>query len=316
MKWVKKGLIFKTENNFEWMRTHAQVPIADKIDEERLRIYFGTRDSQNRTLTTFIEVEANNPQNILYIHDKPILSLGRLGCFDDSGVMPSDIVNYNSKKYFYYLGWNVGSTVRYRVANGLAISEDNGNTFKRVSEGPIMDRSILDPIAVSTQSVLVEKGIWKTWYMSYVKWEIVNGIPEPFYHIKYAESKDEINWDRKGIVCIDFKSNKEAGISRPFVLKEKGVYKMWYSYRTAVNYRSDKSESYKIGYAESIDGIKWIRKDDEVGIDVSEKGWDSEMIAYAYIYEHKGKKYMLYNGNGFGKSGFGYAILDETKKVF
>jgi hypothetical protein len=312
MKWLKKGLIFKVENNYDWMQTHAQVPIVDKIDNEKLRIYFGTRDSQNRTLTTFIEVEADNPQNILYIHDKPILSLGRWGCFDDSGVMPSDIISYEDKKYFYYLGWNVGSSVRYRVANGLAISEDNGETFKRVSEGPIMDRSLVDPIAASTQCVLVENSIWKTWYMSYVKWEIVNGLTEPFYHIKYAESQDGINWERKGIVCIDFKSSKEAGIACPFVIKENDMYKMWYSYRTAENYRTVKAQSYRIGYAESFDGIKWIRKDEEVGIDVSESGWDSEMISYPYVYEHKGRNYMLYNGNGFGKSGFGYAILEKA----
>lgn len=313
MKWIKKWLIFKVERRHEWMQTHAQVPIVDKIDNERLRIYFGTRDSKNRTLTTFIEVEADNPRNILYVHDEPILPLGRLGCFDDSGVMPSDIISYNGKKFFYYVGWNVGHSVRYRVANGLAISEDNGVAFKRISEGPIMDRSIVDPIAVSTQCVLVEKGVWKMWYMSYVKWEIINGIAEPFYHIKYAESKDGINWDRKGIVCIDFKSDVEAGIARPFVLKEEGIYKMWYSYRSAVNYRSDKSASYRIGYAESKDGINWKRKDEEVGIDVSEDGWDSEMIAYPYVYEQNGRKYMFYNGNGFGASGFGYAILKSIK---
>jgi predicted GH43/DUF377 family glycosyl hydrolase len=312
MKWQKKGLIFAVDNNYDWMVSHAQVPLVDKVSEDILRIYFGTRDSQNRTLTTFIEVEADNPQNILYIHDKPILSLGRLGCFDDSGVMPSDIISYDGKKYFYYLGWNVGSSVRYRVANGLAISKDNGGTFKRVSEGPIMDRSIVDPIAASTQCVLVENSIWKTWYMSYVKWEIVNGLTEPFYHIKYAESKDGINWERKGIVCIDFKSDNEAGIARPFVIKENDRYKMWYSYRTAENYRTNKAQSYRIGYAESSDGINWIRKDEETGIDRSEEGWDSEMLAYPYVYEHKGKKYMLYNGNEFGKSGFGYAVLDKA----
>lgn len=312
MKWGKRGLIFKAENHhYDWMQTHAQVPVVDKIDDERLRIYFGTRDEKNRTLTTYIEVDADDPQNVLYVHDKPILSLGRLGCFDDSGVMPSDIVDQNGKKYFYYLGWNVGNSVRYRVANGLAISNDNGKTFKRISEGPIMDRNLIEPIAVSTQCVLFEKGIWKTWYMSYVKWEIINGITEPFYNIRYAESADGIDWKRKGIVCIDFKSEEEAGIARPFVLKENGIYKMWYSYRSGIDYRTDRNQGYRIGYAESVDGLRWERKDDEAGIDISKEGWDSEMIAYPYIYEHKGKKYMLYNGNGFGQSGFGYAVLEK-----
>ncbi len=311
MKWIKMGLVFKVDNNYDWMQTHAQVPIADRINDERLRIYFGTRDEKNRTLTTYIEVDADDPQNVLYVHNKPILYLGRLGCFDDSGVMPSDIVDLKGKKFFYYLGWNIGHSVRYRVANGLAISEDNGETFKRISEGPIMDRNLIDPIAVSTQCVLVEGRIWKMWYMSYVKWEIINEITEPFYNIRYAESEDGVNWKRKGMVCIDFKSDEEAGIARPYVLKEDGIYKMWYSFRKGLDYRTDRSQGYRIGYAESTDGLRWERKDDEVGISVSEDGWDSEMIAYPYIYEHKGKKHMLYNGNGFGESGFGLAILEK-----
>ena len=146
--------------------------------------------------------------------------------------------------------------------------------------------------------------------MSYTKWEIINETTEPFYNIKYAESEDGINWKRKGIVCIDFTSDKEA-ITAGFVLKEGDIYKMWYSYRKGSDYRTDRNQGYRIGYAESVDGLRWERKDNEVGIDVSLEGWDSEMIAYSYIYEHKGKKYMFYNGNDFGKSGFGYAVLDK-----
>ena len=147
--------------------------------------------------------------------------------------------------------------------------------------------------------------------MSYTKWDLINDFAEPFYHIKYAESGDGINWDRRNIVCIDFKSSDEGGIARPCVIKENDIYKMWYSYRKFSDYRINKNHSYRIGYAESADGIRWTRKDEDVGIDVSMEGWDSEMIAYPYIYEHKGKKYMFYNGNGFGKSGFGYAVLDK-----
>jgi hypothetical protein len=310
MKWKKAGLIHSIYDHNEWMVSHAQVPIVDKVGENRLRIYYGTRDKKGRTLTTYIEVEEKNPSNILYVHEKPILPLGRLGCFDDSGVMPSDIVSHNGNKYLYYLGWNVGHSVRYRVANGLAISEDGGETFSRISEGPIMDRNIIDPIAVSTQCVLVDEGVWKMWYMSYTKWELVHGITEPFYHIKYAESTDGIQWNRDGNVCIGFVSKSEAGIARPIVIREDGLYKMWFSTRTAVDYRKDKTQSYRIGYAESLDGKTWNRMDDEVGITVSGSGWDSEMIAYPYVVKYSDRKIMFYNGNGFGRTGFGYAISD------
>ena len=76
---------------------------------------------------------------------------------------------------------------------------------------------------------------------------------------------------------------------------------MWYSCR---------GSAYRIGYAESNDGLEWERKDEEAGIDVSQDGWDSEMIEYPCVFQHGGSWYMLYNGNGYGASGIGLAVLD------
>jgi hypothetical protein len=310
MNWLKKGLIFCPDNNYEWMVTHAQVPIVDTIDEETLRIYFGTRDVENRTVTTFITVSSDSPENVLYVHDKPVLGLGKLGCFDDSGAMPTWIVNYKNRKYLYYIGWNVGKTVPYRNAIGIAISDDGGRSFNRMFEGPIIERTHLEPHFPGTACVLIEGDLWRMWYLSTQRWEVFNGRPEPFYNIKYAESMDGINWNRKGIVCIDFKSANEGGISQASVIKDSGLYRMWYSYRGANNYREDKKYSYRIGYAESTNGKNWTRKDTEVGIERSRTGWDSEMICYPHIVKVNDKYLMFYNGNGFGKSGFGYAELE------
>ena len=55
--------------------------------------------------------------------------------------------------------------------------------------------------------------------------------------------------------------------------------------------------------------------DDLVGIDRAEDGWDSVMIEYPFVYEHRGRKYMLYNGNGFGETGIGYAVLTEDDRA-
>lgn len=310
MKWVKRGLIFHVNQNHEWMQTHASVPTVDKVNDDLLRIYFGTRDSKNRNYTAYIEVEADNPKNILYVHDEPVLSPGSLGTFDDCGAMPSWLVNYEGKKYLYYIGWNVRNTISYHNSIGLAISEDGGVSFKKYSEGPLIDRNHIEPYFCAAPCVIIENGLWRMWYLSCVKWVIFDGKPEPYYHIKYAESKDGIHWVRNGIVSIDFKDDNECGIVRPSVIKENEVYKMWYSYRNLENYRTDSKNGYRIGYAESSDGINWKRKDEEVGIDVSKDGWDSLMIEYPYVYDHKDKRYMIYNGNTFGKSGFGYAILE------
>lgn len=310
MKWIKKGLVFATDHNYPWMVSHAQVPIVDRLDEERLRIYFGVRDASNQTTTTFIEVDASNPSNVLRVHNQQVLSLGRLGCFDDSGAMPSWLVNRGSEKWLYYIGWNAGVTVPYRNSIGLAISVDGGSTFERAYDGPIIDRTFAEPHFVGSSCVLSDSGTWRMWYLSTVRWEFHDGKPEPYYHIKYAESKDGVVWQRDGRVCIDFRSPEEGGISRPCVIKDGSLYRMWYSYRGGVGYRTRGSQSYRIGYAESPDGLTWQRLDDLAGIDISESGWDSYMIEYPYVFDHLGSRYLFYNGNGFGRSGLGYAVLD------
>ena len=126
----------------------------------------------------------------------------------------------------------------------------------------------------------------------------------PIYNIKFAESNDGINWVRNGQVCIDFKSRNETALARPCVIYENNIFKMWYSYK-------DPKIGYRIGYAESLDGIKWERLDNEFGMGVSKTGWDSQMVEYSFVFNHKDYKYMLYNGNNYGENGIGYSVLNE-----
>lgn len=311
MTWEKQGWIYTTEKEFSWNRSHAQVPFVHPIGDMRWRIYFGTRDEKNRTFTTFIDVQAGNPKNILYRHSTPILQLGRMGTFDDCGVMPSWIIDFGGLTYLYYIGWTVRNTIPYHNSIGLALSKDNGVTFKRYSQGPLYSPTVLEPYFTGTSCIIIDNGIWKNWYLSCTKWEILNGKPEPFYHIKYAESPDGIQWKRDGHIAIDFKSPDEGGIVRASVMKEDQMYKMWYSFRKARDYRTNRKNSYRIGYAESKDGRQWHRKDRKITIELSETGWDSEMMAYPHVIKHNGTRYMFYNGNGFGRTGFGYAIEVE-----
>jgi hypothetical protein len=310
VRWEKRGLIFRADGRYEWMAHHACVPVADKVGENVLRIYFGPRDAQGRTVTAFIEVEADDPARVLRVHDRPVLGLGALGAFDDSGAMPSCIVNHGGRKYLYYIGWNQGTTVPYRNAVGLAVSDDGGLSFRRMFEGPVVDRTRTEPYFCASPFALYDgdDGRWKLWYASSTGWTVVHGRPEPLYQVKYAESADGCSWVRHGLVCLPYTFEGEAN-ARPCVLKERGRYRMWYCFRGSVDYRTDRAQSYRLGYAESPDGITWTRKDDEVGIDRSAEGWDSLMMEYPFVYEHRGRKHMLYNGNGFGETGFGHAVL-------
>ncbi len=305
MNWEKKGLIFNTNKRYVWNQSHAQVPVVDILNDKILRIYYSTRNLENKSNISFIEVEANNPSKILYQHDKPILELGKLGTFDDSGLMPSSIINVGEKKYLYYIGWTTKKNVPFHNSIGLAISNDDGKTFDKVYEGPIITTNHIEPYFSGTAYVLYDDEKFKMWYLSCISWVENNDRVEPFYNLKYSESKDGINWLQTGKVAIALE-NGEGGIASASVVKE-DIYRMWYSYRKAFDYRTNPKNSYRIGYAESLNGIDWERKDHLSGIDLSDKGWDSEMIAYPNVISIGEKKIMFYNGNGFGVTGFGYA---------
>jgi len=303
MKWKKMGRIFHTNDQNDWMCTYASLPVVEHLREDIFRIYFSPRDSRNRSNIAFIEIDINDPTKILRISEKPVMLPGKLGTFDDSGVMPSSIVNHNGKKFLYYLGWNQRVTVPYSNAIGLAVSEDGGETFERMFDGAVIDRTNKEPYFSASCEVKIENDLWKMWYLSCTGWALREEGPSPFYHIKYAESKDGISWQRDGIACIDYKNKDEWAIATPRIKKENNVYKMWYSYRGMMSYR--------IGFAESKDGISWQRKDEQVGITVSETGWDSEMIEYPFVFDHKNNRYMIYNGNEHGRDGLGIAILEK-----
>lgn len=306
--WTKQGHIYQPSGNLSWSCSHAQIPLP-MVLEDKVRIYFSTRDSINRSQPAFIEVDSNNLSKILRVNEHPLWDFGQPGTFDDNGIMPASYVRHpeNGDIYMYYVGWNACKSVSYQLSAGLAISEDGGMTFKKFSKGSILDRNLDDPIFATIPYVMIENGLWRAWYISCSGWQTIGGRTEPNYLIKYAESKDGIYWKRYSTPCIDYKFEGEA-LGRPWVQKAGGIYHMWYSTRGSINYRQKDGEPYAIGYATSADGISWERQDALANIKRSDEGWDSEMLCYCSVFELNGRHIMLYNGNGFGKSGFGYAI--------
>lgn len=302
MNWEKLGRIFSPEElNVDWIHSYATIPIADQLEGDLYKIYFTPRDKLNRSHVAWVVIDMNNPLQVLDCSKEPVLAPGNLGGFDDSGAMANCLVTVEDKKYLYYQGCNLGVTVPFRNSIGLAISEDNGKTFNKIGLGPIIDRTYKEPYFTATPSVIYENGIFRAWYLSCVKWILEDGVPKHYYHLKYAESGNGIDWKREGIVAIDFKNDEEYAIGVPRVIKEGNIYKMWYCYR---------GHKYRIGYAESKDGISWQRKDEVMeNFTVSEHGWDSEMVEYPFILDFKDDRYMFYNGNHYGKTGIGIARL-------
>ncbi len=299
-RWRKLGLIYCPSGEKYWLQTHAAVPIAEHLKGNTFTIYFSSRNKRNESYTGYVIVDLTDPQRILDLSTSPTLFPGELGEFDDSGAMATWMVDHNGKKFLYYIGWNLGVTVPFRNSIGLAVSEDR-QTFNRYAPGPILDRTMDEPHFVASCCVLPAVDKWRMWYLSCTGWKVKDGKPEHRYHIKYAESQDGIRWERAGTIAVDYADENEYAISRPSVIRDKNLWRMWYSYR---------GSAYRIGYAESADGITWKRLDGDCGLDVSSSGWDSEMVGYPFVFDHAGARYMLYNGNGYGKTGFGLAVLE------
>jgi predicted GH43/DUF377 family glycosyl hydrolase len=304
MEWIKKGLIYDPSQHSGWVGRHAQGPTV-LVGKDYLRIYFAGRPEPNISLPTFIDVALDNPQKILFVNSVPLLELGKRGSFDEFGIIPCEVVNYKGKILLYYTGWSRGVTVTYILSIGLAISHDGGMTFEKAYEGPILDRTKHEPYMTMSPFIYKDGKRWHMWYASGTGFHELEGKYEPQYIIKYAYSNNGIDWHQLNQTCIEPNDPLESN-TRPTVVKKDGKFHMWFAYRGANDYRGGKN-SYRIGYAQSIDFIHWIRNDNLAGITVSEQGWDSNIITYPYVVKVGGKLLMFYNGNGFGASGFGYA---------
>ncbi len=304
MEWEKLGLVFCPEGNYPWMMTHAANPFARRISENIYRIYFTCRNAENLSHIGFADVDMNDHFKVVHLAEDPVLSPGEPGMFDDSGTAMGYMIDIGGKTYLYYLGWNLKVTVPWLNTIGLAVFDTTQNKFVKYSRAPIMDRSHEDPFSVSYPSILADNGIYRMWYGSNLAWG--KEQHEMKHVIKYAESQDGLQWNRTGKIVVDLEHPGEYALSKPFVIKDKDNYKMWYSYRG-----SERGDTYRIGMAVSSDGENWIRKDDEAGIDVSDTGWDSGSIEYPCVFSHNGTWYMLYNGNDYGRTGFGIAVFKK-----
>lgn len=294
--WRKLGLVIVPRQDLWWMQSHASHPTVKVLDGSHIRVYLAGRDDKNRSHAGYVELDIEKPHGDQYFSPEPALSLGELGTFDDNGVMPLSVVDDGPETLLYYVGWNPRSTVRWTAFSGLAVSGNGGKSFRRYSRAPLLERTDDEPFLNGVTCVHREGDRWRMWYIAGVGW-IHPDLPK--YNVRHAESEDGRNWRRDGTVCLDFERPDEHAFGRPWIIRDGAVYRMWFAH---------KGQDYRMGYAESEDGIAWHRRDDLAGIDVSEDGWDSQMIEYCCVFQIGGRKYMLYNGNNYGHGGIGLAV--------
>ena len=304
MKWRKMGRIYVPDGRLSWAKKYAFPPTPYFLNDEEIRMFVAFCDENMVGRIGYVDIRADNPSEILRVSEQPVLDIGRPGAFDENGILPTSIVEVGDQLYLYYVGYQLGQKLRYYQFEGLAISTDGGASFTRAQEVPVTDRSPHELFNRTSAYVRRMNNVFQMWYVGGSDWTIVDGKALPVYDIKYMESADGINWPAAGNRCITYANEDEHAFGKPFVFEHGGRHLMLYSIRT-------RSKGYRIGYAESEDGHNWVRKDDEVGIDVSASGWDSEMIAYGCVTRHRDKTYLFYNGNNCGETGFGYAVLEH-----
>jgi hypothetical protein len=313
-EWKKLGRVFNPQiiKDKSWMKEFAQAPSV-LIFDKFVRVYFSCRplpdkNGQYISYSAFIDLNRNNLFEIVNVSKKPVLELGQKGTFDEFGTYPISVIKNGKDIWAYYGGWTRCKSVPFNVAIGMAISHDNGVTFKKLGNGPILSYDPNEPFILSGPKIRKFNNLWYLWYIAGRKWIMGNDKPEPVYKIRMASSNDGINWIKQGKDLIEDKIETNECQASPDVFFYKGKYHMFFSYRYSLNFRN-KEKGYRIGYAFSKDLVNWIRDDIKSGINVSNEGWDSEMISYPHVFELDAKIYMLYLGNQVGRFGFGLAQL-------
>ncbi len=315
MKWSKRGRIFDPRDRYPFMRHYAQVPTPMRISRDVLRIYFTTRprahdDGRFISRTAYIDVQAHDPSQIIDIAAQPSFDCGNAGTFDEFGVMPG-FVQYDQqgqKVELWYTGWTRMESVPFCTRIGKAFSNDGGKTFQRYNDGPFLGLENSDPFLINGPFYMYDNGRHHLWYASGREWLWSGERYEIVYQIKHALSNDGVHWEREREFCIPTRLENEAQ-NRPTVIRYGGRYHMWYCYRPALDFRKGRGVGYRLAHAVSDNLRTWILEHESEGLELSDSGWDSEMMAYPYVLEVDGKIYLFYNGNYFGKEGFGYAEL-------
>jgi hypothetical protein len=300
MEWRKLGLVYGPDGTLSWAKHSALQPTPIVLGD-KIRVFCGFRDDDGVSRVGYVDVASDDPTRVLRVSSEPVLGTGDFGTFDNHGVVPCAVLKRDGEIYLYYAGYLRGDKVRFQVFGGLATSKDDGETFARYSQIPIVDRTPEEPLFRVIHSIFWENGKWRTWYGAGK--EFIQGKRKslPVYNIRYMESDDGLNFPRIGSLAVDNLLG-EHRVGRPYVIKHDSRYMMFFG-------RGEEEEPYRLAYADSEDGYTWTRYNDITGLSLSEKGWDAEMMAYPSVITTGTGTYMFYNGNNYGHEGFGCAKL-------
>ncbi|HEU5017311.1 MAG TPA: hypothetical protein VFT69_05010 [Pseudolabrys sp.] len=300
ISWRKLGLLYAPEGRHPKLATHAANPMAVPLEDDVFRVFFSGRDAQNRSSVGCVDIDIVR-RKVLRTCDAPVFEHGRDGSFYSHGVSLGNWYIAGGRAYVTFMGWQRPPGGHWRGDIGRLIMKPD---YSLVADGqePFMGADETDPVSLSYPWVVRHLSGYRMWYGSTVTWDAGNG--EMLHVIQYATSHDGHVWNRHG-PAVPHEIGTAQAFSRPAVLLGPDArYHMWFSFRSGAG------ETYRIGYAVSGGGKQWELRLGQSGIAPSSSGWDSEMIEYPFVFEHAGEWFMLYNGNGYGETGFGLAVLE------
>lgn len=319
-QWIKKGKVYDPEqedNRPFWRWNFAQGQNVLVFDDF-IRVYICCRekpDDFGKTVSrvSYVDLSKDNPMEVIRVSEKPVLELGKIGTFDEFGTYPFSVIRVGNHIYGYYGGITRCESVPFNASIGCAISTDNGESFQKVGIGPVLTHSIDEPFVVCSPKVRMFNDQWVMYYSAGKSWtkNENDNRAEICYKLRMALSSDGINWTKLNKNILPDKLGGLESQACGDVIYKNGKYHMFYCYRANNDFRRNKNNSYRIGYAYSHNYIDWIRDDENVGITISENpdDFDNEMVAYPNVFEVNNRIYMLYLGNEVGKHGFGLAEL-------
>jgi hypothetical protein len=299
--WERLGLVYCAAGEAPWRRSHAYVPTARVVSASEIRVFVAFLDDKGMGRVGFVDVDAFNPTRVVRVGEKPCLDLGRPGTFDEHGVSPLSLVSDGSTLYLYYAGWQRSVSVRYFMFTGLARSADGGETFARVSEAPLLDRCDGELLVRTGGFVFNHQNQWFFSYMGGSEHILTSGQLTPTYDLMTLRSNSP-EWSGRGTLVLSPRRPEEFGFGRPWVISELGRCRMWLSVRSA-------ALGYDLTYAESADGLTWKRDDDALCFTGPQGEWESATRSFASVVDTQAGRFMFYNGNAFGATGFGVARL-------
>lgn len=296
-----RQLVFNPNNYSSWIKNSALTPTPFKLNDDVIRIYCGFRDDDGVSRIGYVDVSSSDPTKVLAVSETPCLDIGRNGCFDDNGVILGHLERKDDDVWMYYVGFQLVKKAKFLAFTGLSISKDNGTTFARYSEAPIIDRANGATTIGALHSVIKANNGWTGFVARGNDWEILNDKPFPQYNIWKASSEDGITFKNYELIIDNNKSLHEYRIGRPSAFNFKNSEYMFFT--KGITTGSD----YFPGMATKDENGKWQRDDSLFPLSLSIDGWDSKQLCYPRLISIKDKHYLFYNGNNMGLDGFGVA---------